>query len=326
MSMGRRRKIRHDLPARMYFKHSAYYFVDKTSVWHPLGKDYQVALIKYADLNTRPFPLTTMGQIMDRYLTDIIPTKAPRTQLDNLIEIGLLKSVFGHMPPDDIEPQDIYAYMDTRPPVRANREKSLLSHVFTKAIRWGATTTNPCRLVQANPEKPRDRYVTDEEFMIVYNLASPFMKIAMGLALVTGLRQRDILDLRRQDCTDEGLMVKSQKTGKVLLFEWTPLLEKFVQEAKSLRGDISGIHLICTRQGQKYSSSGFQSIWRRLIDKAVKDKGIESYQWRDIRGKTGSDHVTGEILGHQDTRVRERHYRRKPTQVTPISPKILDNP
>jgi len=322
--MGRNRKQRKDLPSRVYFKHGSYYFVDTKNKWHPLGKNFQEAIVKYAEINAKPSPLRTIGQIIDRYIKDIIPTKAPRTQQDNIREIILLRKVFGHMRPDEVTPQDVYAYMDARPPIRANREKALFSHIFTKAIRWGAADTNPCRFVARNPEKPRVRYINDDEFLAVYGMAPIMIQVAMKLALLTGLRQRDILDLQVRNWTKDGLMVTTNKTGKVLLFERTPELIEAINAAKSMREGFTSLYLICTEKGQPYSSSGFKSIWGRVMKKAIEDKNIERFQWRDIRAKTGSEHETGDILGHQDPRIRERHYRRLPTKVRPIAPKILD--
>lgn len=72
-------------------------------------------------------------------------------------------------------PQDIYASMDARrAPIRANREKPLLSHVFRYTIRWGCAAANPCQLVSSNREWPRSRYVEDSELQTVYDLPSSY--------------------------------------------------------------------------------------------------------------------------------------------------------
>lgn len=154
--MGRRRKSRLDLPQRVYFDHGIYFFVPPNGPKVNLGRELPLALAKWAGLVAPPTKLTTISHLMDRYLLEVAPRKSQRTYADNKIEIGLLRKVFGHMAPDDVLPQDIYAYMDARGArIRANREKSLLSHIFSMAIRWGAAKDNPCRLVKRNPEKPR---------------------------------------------------------------------------------------------------------------------------------------------------------------------------
>ncbi len=318
--MGRRRKSRHDLPERVYHKHGAFYFVDRANTWHRLGKDFSTAMVRYAELLARPVNITTLGQIFDRYQREVIPTKAPKTQRDNLRQLALLRQAFGHMAPEQVEPHYIYAYMDAREaPVAANREKSLLSHVYSYAIRWGVAGDNPCRLVKRNPEKPRGRYVSDGEFTAVYDMASPQIQVIMDLALITGLRMGDVLALQLQSITDAGLEVRTAKTGKSLLFEWTPALRAAVDQAIALRGNAASMFLICRRRGHRYTVEGFKSNWQRLMRKCM-ERGViaERFQFRDLRAKTGSDSEDDNLLGHEDPRTLRRHYKRKPTKVTPL--------
>jgi len=322
--MGKKRKSRRDLPARVYFKHNAYYFVDSSKKWHRLGDDFYQAMIAYSEINTINIPCSNMGAILDRYQRDIIPTKAISTQKSNLSEIVLLRGVFGHMQPEDIDPQDIYKYMDARPLVRANREIALFSNVFTKAIRWGYCKENPCKQVERNKETPRDRYVTNSEFWAVFDLAeyNPVLQVAMLLTAITGLRGTDLLQITFAQFTEQGLEVTPSKTksrtGKKLIFTWTDSLTDVHARAKNLKRKIKSIYVLCNRKGQPYTPSGFKAMWRRLMLKA-KENGIEWFQFRDLRAKAGSDHEDGSLLGHSDPKTLERHYRRKPKIVVPLT-------
>ena len=71
-------------------------------------------------------------------------------------------------------------------------------------------------------------------------------------------------------------------------------------------------------RGHKYTSSGFQTAWYRLMDDAF-EKGVitERFTFHDIRAKAGSDAEDEKLLGN-DRRTLERHYKRKPTTVTPL--------
>lgn len=323
--MGRRRKHRRDLPAYVYHRSGAYFFVDRSGKWHRLGKEFHEAMIRYAELNSQSVPAFTLSPIMDNYQREIIPTKAIKTQRDYLRGLGLLRKVFGHMQPDEVEPKDVYRYMSERPRVAANREKAVLSAVFSFAIRKGLAKDNPCRLVHRNEEQPRDRYVTDAEFTAVRNLVPESVRCTMDLALLTGLREMDVLRLKRGDWTDAGLLVKPSKRGKPLLFERTPELEAAIERAKALPSEISTLFLIHNRDGQPYTGDGFRAIWQRYMKKAVKDGKItERFTFHDLRAKSGSDHESGEQLGHQDPRTTNRVYRRKPRRVTPLRSGILD--
>jgi hypothetical protein len=83
--------------------------------------------------------VTTMGEIMDRYMFEVAPKKAPSTYGSNKREMGNLRAVFGHMKPEEITAPDIYAYMDKRgAPVRANRER-LCSRMYSATRFDGAS-------------------------------------------------------------------------------------------------------------------------------------------------------------------------------------------
>lgn len=318
MGMGRRRKSRKDLPERVYHRHGAFYFVDAGGKWHRLGKNLADAMIRYAELNSSPHSaLVTLGHVMDRYQAEVIPSKAPRTQKNYISDMRPLRASFGRMRPDDLTPQDIYAYMDQRPRVSGNREKALLSAVYSYAIRWGAAKDNPCRLVKRNEEKPRTRYVTDAEFWAVHDLAPPIVQAAMMLATITGLRLGDILSLRRQDLTDDGLIVHTSKTGKVLHFERTQELEDAMQFAMSIPRRAASVYILANLDGQKYTVSGFESLWQRVM-RRYEDQGGTRFQFRDLRAKAGSDHPDGKILGHTNESTLRRVYRRRPELVTPV--------
>jgi integrase len=59
--------------------------------------------------------------------------------------------------------------------------------------------------------------VTDAEYAAVYALASERMQIAMELALDTGQRRGDLLNLTRAQLTDEGIEFLQGKTGAGVL-------------------------------------------------------------------------------------------------------------
>jgi len=324
--MGRPRKSRQDLPARVYFRHGAYYFVDQAGKWNRLAKDYASAMRRFAELLHEGTSLETMSQLFDRYQREVLPNKAPSTQRTNLYELKLLRQAFGHLRAEEIRPKYIYQYMDARDaPIRANREKALLSHVFKSAIRWGVIDTNPCQFVEKFKERPRTRYIEDAEFVAVYDIATPVIQAAMMLSYITGLRQGDVLTIRLQNLTDRGIELTTGKTQRKMVFEWNDELVATVERAKRLRGSVSGFYLICTRQGQRYSGSGFRAMWNRVMTKAMRQGLlVERFTFHDIRAKAGTDSEDENLLGHLDPRTLTRHYKRKPLKVTPIRARVLD--
>jgi len=83
--------------------------------------------------------------------------------------------------------------------------------------------------------------------------------------------------------------------------------------------------LFVTRQGKSYIDSqgrcnAFDSLWQRFMDKVMAETKItERFQERDIRAKVASDSDSlleaSERLGHADTAITQRVYRRKPVRI-----------
>lgn len=304
----RRQKDKH-LPPRVYLKCGSYYFVDKNNKWHKLAKTLPEAMAKWAELVDPNQPIYKMNQLFDRYMLEVAPTKAKESYRDNIREMKNLRIAFGEMAPDAIEPMHIYKYLDIRGKVaktRANREKSLLSHVFSMAIRWGIVRDNPCRNVKRLKETKRDRYITDQEFLTVRNIAPEFIQQLMDLAYITGLRKGDLLDIKYSDIKEDGIYVTVNKTGKNHCIEWSETLKACIEQIKQSQTAQSSTFLFSTRSGEAYTVSGFDSIWQRFMRKAVKQGVIkERFRFHDIRRKAATDaekaggrEFARQLLGH----------------------------
>lgn len=72
-----------DLPPRCYQKHGAFFFVDKAGKWHPLGRDRDAALTKYATLTTQPgvISIGTVKGLVDTAMPLLLRGKAQSTQV-----------------------------------------------------------------------------------------------------------------------------------------------------------------------------------------------------------------------------------------------------
>ena len=127
-----------------------------------------------------------------------------------------------------------------------------------------------------------------------------------------------MLGLQQQHLTQKGISIRTGKTGKKMLFKWTPALRAVVEYVRALRGDVISMYLICRRDGQRYTGLGFRAMWNRVMRNYVKNGG-EHFTFHDIRAKSGSDTDDDKLLGHQDPRTLHRVYKRKPTEVTPLS-------
>jgi integrase len=286
--MGRPRKKRKELPQKVYYHKGLYFFVDYSGKWISLGKDFKAAMRKWSELVSIPEHLTTMGQIIDRYMKEVAPQKAEKTYHDNLLQIKPLKEVFGDMQPHTIRPVHIYKYIDLRgkvAPVAANREKALLSHIFSLAIRWGLIDKNPCREVKRIKEKRRDRYITNAELNAILEKAKDQTRCIIEIGYLTSLRISDILNIRITDLSDTELSVQAGKTGSKQSFELTPALLDVIERAKALKRPIKSIYLFTGRKGQRLTYWGFKSSWYKILD----GLGIENIHFHDMRGKALTD-------------------------------------
>ncbi|CAG4883717.1 Integrase [Georgfuchsia toluolica] len=322
--MGRRRTKQHDLPPRLHRKGNRYYYVT-TSLprkWIALGGDLNEARRKWAELEgqeTDPDD-KTFRVVAARYEREIIPTKAYRTQKDNVRQLKLLIAAFGHYPIDEIRPVDVAEYMQHRGQtarVQANREKALLSHIYNHARAWGYTIeTNPCAGIKGHKEKGRDRYISDAEYKAVWLAADAPTRDAMDLALLTGQRPADVLKMTRTDIDDGALHIRQNKTGKRIAIEISGELETVIARIVARPGKSAS--LVIDDDGEPLS----QWSLRHRFDAARKTAGVD-FQFRDIRAKAATD--TGDLahaqrlLGHK-TRTMTEHYTRdrKGDRVKPL--------
>jgi integrase len=245
-----------------------YYFYDKGGKPRKeiaLGHDYALAVKKWAELELDANPshakLVTFRYVAERYQREIVPSKASRTQRDNLIELAKLYQFFDSPPAplDKIQPIHVRQYLDWRQdsPVRANREKALFSHIWNKAREWGYTLLpNPCQGVKGFKETGRDIYVEDTDYKTVWDLADQPLRDAMDLAYLTGQRPADILKFQETDIRDEVLLVIQNKTKKKLRIAVTGQLKEVIDRilARKRTHKVRSLVLICNERGEPVDS------------------------------------------------------------------------
>lgn len=333
------------LPARWSKRHGAYYYavpVGLEPLWggkklYRLGGTLPEAYKVWAEKLGSSDRANTIGQLLDRYSLEVVPTKAPTTQESNQYALTNLRAAFGAMPLASIQPKHVYGYASRRSAkVAAHREIEVLSHAYTKAVEWGYLNKHPFKgEVRLAGEKPRTRYVEDWE--IVECLALPAMRKRGSVAaiqsyirikLLTGLRRGDLLRLGMSQLRPDGIHVPTSKTGKPIVYEWTDELRDAVDAARGNRPvDISPF-LFCNKRGECYvdengKAAGWKSMWQRFMARVLKEtKVTEHFTEHDLRAKCASDAQSLEharaLLAHADSRTTDRVYRRKPERVKPL--------
>jgi len=320
--MSRKRERDFHLPVNMRFKHGAYYYdygkrKRNGKTYELLSRDYKEAKLKWAQISAdgNAPDSGTFAEMARFYQAEVLPEKAQKTQaLHNMCVTFLLKS-FGDAMLAEIEPHHIYGYLDANPSkVSANRQVSVMSNIFQLAIRKGCISSNPCRQVARNPEKPRDRYIEDQEYHAVRSLALPIVHAVMDFAYMTAMRRGDILELRLDQIEDQGIRVVQAKTKKRQVIEWSLALKTCVDRLKAMGPPLRPT-LVCTRKGAPYTADGFSAIWQRLMAKAVAH-GVTRFTFHDIRAKSLTDaEIQGldpqKLAGHTTAKQTQTYLRSK---------------
>ena len=270
---------------------------------------------------------TTVGDLLDGMLSVTVgrvkdSDLAQSTATDYQRRIANLRPIWAKVRIEDVDVPMLYRWRDARGQngkTQANRERTCLYEAFKLAVNTGVLKDNPVRFLDPFKEKPRTRYVTDAEFNLVYAQATPIVRAAMLLAAVTGLRQGDLLRVRRSDFGDDGLTVGTSKTGAGLVIGWSDGLRRAVVEAVGTR-DFIPLVLLSTEDGKPYTGSGFRTLWHRAraraLEQAKKDGVVlRTFTFNDLRAKAGSDGRDWNLLGHMDRRTFERIYNRLPRKV-----------
>lgn len=328
--MGRKPTTNKNLPAGMRARHRAsgtHYYLDtgeRPRREIPLGKDYVLAVQKWAELTMSKRPtsgIITFRYAAEKYQADVIPAKAPRTQKDNLKELAKLYEFFDAEPTplDDIEPIHITQYKAWRTDqakaaavkknltrakagrptlpinpklgqVRANREKALFSHIWNYAREQGLTgKTNPCTGVSSFREDGRDVYVDDALLARLLEHASKPLQFALRLAHLTGQRPADVYRMSETDIRDGLLFVKQGKGKAKLRIAVEGGLRGLLDEMLEYKRQFSvrPLALIVIENGQPMN----EYTMRSRLDAARAAAGIakEALQFRDMRPKAATE-------------------------------------
>lgn len=340
MAARKRNPENRGLPSRWKYQHGAYYYrvpPGQEAHWDGkqmfrLGKTLPEAYKEWAARLEYQVSARTIGDLLDRYALEVVPTKAVSTHEQQAIWIRQLHRVFGTMPITSLEPHMVYRYVDERSKKKpeevttktgkkvvrmrggkttAHREKELLSHVFTKAVEWGYLKRHPFKgEIELTGIKKNDRYIEDWEIVEVLALESRRKKGSVlaiqayiRIKLMTGMARSDLLRLRVDEhFKDDGIHIQRHKTadstGKRTVYEWIPELRAAVEQAKAVRPVLSPF-LFCNRYGEGYineetgKANGWDSMWQRFMERVLSETKVSlSFTEHDLRAKCASDAAT----------------------------------
>lgn len=229
---------------------------------------------------------------------------------------------FGHFQLDEMEPTHIAQFLkwcrENERATTGNREKAFMSSVFEFALGEGWCSSNPCRGVRRNKERPSNAYVEHDVLVNEVNRAPPWLMPLFAVAYLNGIRQTDLRLVEKSAITAEGLKVTESKTGKLNTHKITPTVRTFLemalvhQEAVAQRHEKAGRperaaqiraypHIFLSERGKPWTESGLQSCLQRFG---------AAFNFRHLRPKAQTDAPKEDILGHTG-QMRERYTRRR---------------
>ncbi len=269
----------------------------------------------------------TLGEVVDRYLRDVLPAK-PRSEKDQKRQLKWWKAQLGDFLLADVTPALIAEYRDKlakgvtprgtqRSPSTVNRYLAALSHALSIAVKeWGWLDDNPIRKVR-KPKEPRGRvrFLSDDERTRLLAACkehnNPALYAIVVLALSTGARQGEILNLTWKDVSvSRGMIVlqetKNNERRAIPLQGHTLEIVKEMRTVRRIDTDL----LFPPRQDPD-KPLNIQNIWYGAITKA----DIQDFKFHDLRHSAASYLAMSgaslaeiaDVLGHKTLQMVKRY-------------------
>ena len=320
--MGRKRTRDYDLPRRVYRRGARFYYVTVAGRWIPLGKDLAQARRKWADIECLGVGSTVRELVWSYFDAKVAGGKAATVKQYRAYANGI-DAEWGRLPADQLTRVHVARYRD-RPGIGKVWGNGVIS-LLRVAYRWAGETNdelgNPGAGVAFNPIESRSRYLEDAEFSAIRAAGPRWMRTAMDVAYLTGLRPSDVLALR-WDMVGDRLATRTQKTGVKLAFELPPALLAVLDEAR--QRPILGLYVVASDKGRRIRLQRWQDTFRS----ACKALGIKDATPRDIRAKAATDAEAAgldyqALLGHTSRRMSDRYLKNKRTIVAPTLKQVI---
>ncbi len=269
----------------------------------------------------------TLGELIDRYIRDVLPTK-PRSERKQSAQLLWWKEQVGKHLLADVTPALIVEWRDRllrgttvrgaqRSPSTVVRYLAALSHAFTVAVKeWGWLDDSPMRKV-TKPKEPRGRirFLNDEErtrlLQACKDSEHPYLYIVVVMALSTGMRQGEMMNLTWKDVHFEAkkIVLQTTKNGERRV---VPLVshayDLLLAHSKLRRLDT---FLLFPSQQDPQKPADLRYAWETALEAAQ----VENFRFHDLR-HTAASYLAmngatlaeiAEVLGHKTLQMAKRY-------------------
>jgi len=265
-------------------------------------------------LDVKRVPNTTFYELCDQYWK--LDGKHKRMKgLSNMVEIS--KKGFGNVPVKGLTQQNVEMFLNERmeekklSPATRNRHLTMLKAMMNKGKEWGLVAENPAAGIKALRENgARLRFLDQAEIQALLKAASNGFRPVVIMALHTGMRRGEILNLRWPDVdfNTRIITVQVSKSGKKRVI---PIDDTLYDTLKSLPSRFGKGFVFPSPVKEKQPQYDF----KRQFGNAVKKTAIENFRFHDLRHTfashlvmAGVDLITvKELLGHASLTMTLRY-------------------
>jgi len=191
-----------------------------------------------------------------------------------------------------------------------NRELGLLRNILNRAVTWDYLSFNPIKKIEFFKEEPKERILTHGEMKKLLAVAMPPLKDIILVALNTGMRKREILDMEWNQVNLEERFITIKKT-KSRKLRRVPLNKAMVRLFSRLHSGNGTNNFVfpSPRTGKPYVFIHY--IWKVVLKRV----GLEDVRFHDLRHcfatyalLKGGDLISlKETLGHSDISTTSRY-------------------
>jgi integrase len=304
--VGRKRKHfdpLQPLPRGLFRHRQQYRAKDAFGKWHYFRGAYLEVLRAYGAWREEG-PVGYVGSVgwmLDLFVGTVCPSYikagrlAERTVRDYTKDAATLKAGIGKIPLAALMPSHVADFRDVRAetnPSHVRNELACLSAAMSYAVEKGYAATNPCLQVRRPTRIKRQRLITDAEYLKVYAVAEPSVRLAMTLAVRTLALPGDLLRMGPHNIVrlDDGrriLRFARGKTKALIEVEIVGELARAIDEATA--GKVRKLRqpFVHTQEGKPYTVDGIGAMFRRYCGE--KKANVKDFGLRDLRAKGATD-------------------------------------
>jgi len=284
----------------------------------------------------------TLADLIDRYIENVIPTK-PKSGTAYTAQLLWWKQQIGYCLLSDLTPALIAEQRDKllkgitfkgtiRSPATVVRYLAALSHALTTATKeWGWIDDSPMRKITKPKEaRGRVRFLDDNErealLAACQESSNPYLYTAFVLALSTGMRQGELMNLRWEhiDLIKGRITLHETKNGEKRIVPLQGLASQLLQKHFTVKNQNIGLLFPSKEDTQKPMDLRFP--WEQALKKAR----IKNYKWHDNRHSCASYLLMNgasiaeiaEVLGHKTLAMVKRYAHLSDSHTTQIVQKM----